>query len=67
MTPAQLYRASWVPHPVPVGDQTELIGPWIVPEPWPRILTAVQVGENVFVLSSLSDGTILECWRVLPR
>ena len=65
MTPVHLYRATWVIHPVPAGDQTELMAPWIVEEPVQRILTAVRIGKEYFVLSRRPDGTVAECWKVL--
>jgi len=65
VTPKQIYRATWIPHPVPAGDRVELIAPWIVEEPVRRILTAVRIDKEYFILSSQPDGTVMECWKVL--
>lgn len=68
MTPKQVYRATWVPHPAPAGEREEVMAPWTVDFPFPRILTAVRVEGEVYVLACSPDdeSTVTECWKVIP-
>lgn len=66
MMARELYRATWVPCPLNDGPWEELLV-WSVSEPTPRLLTAVRISGDLFVVGSDPHGNVMETWKVLER
>jgi hypothetical protein len=68
VTPTQLYRATWIPHPLPDGEQVELVAPWTTNAPKARVLTAVRIDGEIFVVARNPDSDeVIETWKVLQK
>jgi len=62
MTPAELIRATWIPHPPPADCSHEIMAPWGATG---CTLTAVEYEGDVYVVGRNRQDKIVESWKVL--
>jgi hypothetical protein len=62
MTPTELHRATWLPCPISEGEQVELMAPWTAKD---RVLTCVQIDNEVFVIARDHHNNVTDSWKVL--